>query len=296
MDKILEKLFESNVLNAETKKLLETQFAESLDSLLKEERQKIEDEVRIEMTEQLRNDRELLTEALDIKLDSIVDAEFAELREDIEAFRDLEVEYAERLIEERAEMRDEAKESVLELVEKLDMFLEMRIDEEFAELREDLHEAKRSNIGKKMFEAFKQEFASVINEDEQFASEEIEVMREQLEDLKAELQSARNDVLKEERKAKLAKLLSNFEDNSTAKAKMQELLKNVPTSKLDESYTRYLPHIISENVTTKQTTNNAPAKQKLTEGRVVTGNKDNSVNDTETEIALKRLRQLAGNI
>lgn len=297
MDKILQTLFESNILNAETKQLIESQFAESLDLLLKEERQKIEDEVRIEMTEQLRKDRELLTEALDLKLESIVEAEYAELREDIESFRDLEVEYAERLIEERAELRDEAKESVLELVEKLDMFLEMRMDEEFEELRDDLHEAKRNNLGKKVFEAFKQEFASIINEDEQQASDELEIMREQLEDMKAELQVARNNVLKEERKAKMASLLSNLEDNSNAKAKMQELLKNIPTSKLDESYSRYLPHVIGESIDSKTaiTESKHTNKSKLNEGRVVTGNKDNQTNDVDVETALKRLRQLAGN-
>lgn len=297
MDKILQTLFESNILNAETKQLIESQFAESLDLLLKEERQKIEDEVRIEMTEQLRKDRELLTEALDLKLESIVEAEYAELREDIESFRDLEVEYAERLIEERAELRDEAKESVLELVEKLDMFLEMRMDEEFEELRDDLHEAKRNNLGKKVFEAFKQEFASIINEDEQQASDELEIMREQLEDMKAELQVARNNVLKEERKAKMASLLSNLEDNSNAKAKMQELLKNIPTSKLDESYSRYLPHVIGESIDSKTaiTESKQTNKSKLNEGRVVTGNKDNQTNDVDVETALKRLRQLAGN-
>lgn len=297
MDKILQTLFESNVLNAETKQLIESQFAESLDLLLKEERQKIEDEVRIEMTEQLRKDRELLTEALDLKLESIVEAEYAELREDIESFRDLEVEYAERLIEERAELRDEAKESVLELVEKLDMFLEMRMDEEFEELRDDLHEAKRNNLGKKVFEAFKQEFASIINEDEQQASNELEIMREQLEDMKAELQVARNNVLKEERKAKMASLLSNLEDNSNAKAKMQELLKNIPTSKLDESYSRYLPHVIGESIDSKTAIieSKQTNKPKLNEGRVVTGNKDNQTNDVDVETALKRLRQLAGN-
>lgn len=296
MDKILQKLFESNVLNVETKKLIESQFAESLSSLLQEERQKIEDEVRIEMTEQLRKDRELLTEALDLKLESIVEAEFAELREDIESFRDLEVEYAERLIEERAELRDEAKESVLELVEKLDMFLEMRMDEEFEELRDDLHEAKRNNFGKKMFEAFKQEFASIVNEDERNASDELEIMREQLEDLKSELQVARSNVLKEERKAKMASLLSNLEDNSNAKAKMQELLKNVPSTKLDESYTRYLPHVIGESIDTKTNINESKNKKtNLNEGRVVTGNKDNQTNDVDVETALKRLRQLAGN-
>ena len=297
MDKILQTLFESNILNAETKQLIESQFAESLDLLLKEERQKIEDEVRIEMTEQLRKDRELLTEALDLKLESIVEAEYAELREDIESFRDLEVEYAERLIEERAELRDEAKESVLELVEKLDMFLEMRMDEEFEELRDDLHEAKRNNLGKKVFEAFKHEFASIINEDEQQASDELEIMREQLEDMKAELQVARNNVLKEERKAKMASLLSNLEDNSNAKAKMQELLKNIPTSKLDESYSRYLPHVIGESIDSKTaiTESKHANKSKLNEGRVVTGNKDNQTNDVDVETALKRLRQLAGN-
>ena len=297
MDKILQTLFESNILNAETKQLIESQFVESLDLLLKEERQKIEDEVRIEMTEQLRKDRELLTEALDLKLESIVEAEYAELREDIESFRDLEVEYAERLIEERAELRDEAKESVLELVEKLDMFLEMRMDEEFEELRDDLHEAKRNNLGKKVFEAFKQEFASIINEDEQQASDELEIMREQLEDMKAELQVARNNVLKEERKAKMASLLSNLEDKSNAKAKMQELLKNIPTSKLDESYSRYLPHVIGESIDSKTaiTESKQTNKPKLNEGRVVTGNKDNQTNDVDVETALKRLRQLAGN-
>jgi hypothetical protein len=193
--------------------------------------------------------------------------------------------------------RVDAKESVLELVEKLDMFLEMRMDEEFEELRDDLHEAKRNNLGKKVFEAFKQEFASIINEDEQQASDELEIMREQLEDMKAELQVARNNVLKEERKAKMASLLSNLEDNSNAKAKMQELLKNIPTSKLDESYSRYLPHVIGESIDSKTaiTESKQTNKPKLNEGRVVTGNKDNQTNDVDVETALKRLRQLAGN-
>ena len=292
MNKILQKLFESNVLSDETKQLIESQFQESLDIMLSEEREKIENEVRIEMVEQLTKDRNTLIEALDMKLSTIVDAEYAELREDISSFRDLEVEYAERLIEEREALKEEAKASIEELIEKLDSFLELRLNEEFEELRDELQEAKRTNLGKKVFEAFKQEFASIMTEDENSLEHELAITRDQLEEAKSQLLEVRKTAIKEERKTKISELLSNLD--GLAKDKMSIILKDVPVTKLSETYERYLPYILRESNVEADPTKIVESKTtKTAPSRVVTGNEE--ADTADLQVALARLRKLSGN-
>ena len=148
MDEILKKLLESDVLSEETKAELQEQFKSAVDTFLSEERAKLEQQIMAQFTEEFVKAQEQLTEALDVKIDTFLAAEFNELKEDINKFRDLEVEYAEKLVEEKETLATQLSEELDQLVDKLDVFLEIRLDEVFDELKEDIAEVKKLEFGR----------------------------------------------------------------------------------------------------------------------------------------------------
>lgn len=97
MDELLKKLLESELLNEDTKAELTEQFQSFINAQIDEHRQLVEQQVRDELTQSLSEqwvqERESLIEALDAKTDEVLKAELAELKEDIERFRDLEAEF-----------------------------------------------------------------------------------------------------------------------------------------------------------------------------------------------------------
>ena len=106
MDEILKKLLESDLLSEDTKAELTAQFKTVVDTFLAEERSKLEIEVRSQLTEQHVKAEEELAESVNTKIDDFLTAELDELKEDINKFRDLEVEYAEKLVEEKEKLAE----------------------------------------------------------------------------------------------------------------------------------------------------------------------------------------------
>ena len=78
--------------------------------------------------------------------------------------------------------------------------------------------------------------------------------------------------------------------NSEQREIMGELMESVKTTRLNESFDKYLPSVISGN------TGKAPQKkQALVEAKEVTGNKQtNSVSSGESESNIVDIRRLAG--
>ena len=101
MNEILKKLFESEVLTEETKKELTESIQSTINEAVENAKKEAEDKVRGELTTQYLADFEKLVEAVDVKTEEHLKAELAELKEDIQNFRDLETEHAERLVEAR---------------------------------------------------------------------------------------------------------------------------------------------------------------------------------------------------
>jgi len=302
MDEILKKLLESDLLSEETKAEIKGQWEAATQKYLAEERAKIEVEVRSTLTEEFVKAREELAAKVDVKIEEQLKAEFDELKADIEKFRDLEVEYAEKLVDVKEELAQQLGEQLNQLVDKLDAFLEVRLDEEMGELKGDIDEVKKLEFGRRIFEAVESEFkkfrAVDLNEVEQKLGE----TQDALADAQNKIAAMEKARLSEARNAKLEELLSPL--SGTAREQMKIILSNVATEKLDEAFKSYIGKVLKESVVEpkKNETQAAPATAPLKEdkqptGKLVTGNENAEpapVEDNKTNDQLARIKKLAG--
>ena len=304
MDELLQKLLEAEVLSEDTKKELEEAFNSKLDEAVEAAKGEAAADVRAELTEQWIQERDALIEAVDSKVSDFLDGEISELKEDIERFRDLEAEYAEKLVEAKGEMGEELKGDLGQLVEKLDAFLEIRLSAEIEELREDIDSVKQNEFGRKIFEAVADEYARNYADDESLEGtlRETESRLEDTTTALEESERARNSL---ERTIKLEAVLEPLEGSS--RDIMETILKNVPTDQLDEGYKTFIGRVLKETVTDtseKEDTVLAEAEEDetLIEGDVVSGNDEQLIEEKKADDAeghmssdtLSRLQRLAG--
>jgi hypothetical protein len=302
MDEILKKLLESDLLSEETKAEISAQFKTAVDAFLAEERSKLEVEIRTSLTEEFVKAREELAEIVDAKVEEFLTKEFDELKEDINKFRDLEVEYAEKLVEEKEKLAQMLGEQLNQLVDKLDAFLEVRLDEEMSELKEDIEDVKKLEFGRKIFEAVEAEFKKFRKSDLTEAEQALAEAQDKLADAEKRLYEIESERLAEARNSKMEELLSALSGN--AREQMKIILSNVATEKLEEAYKVYIGRVLKESVVDAKKDEAQPAKvvteAKKTEAapaaKVVTGNEEltEQVEDVKPSDQLIRMRKLAG--
>ena len=244
MDELLQKLLEADVLNEETRNELQTAFEEKLTEAVETAKAEATADVRAELTEQWVNERDALIEAVDAKVGDFLDAEIAELKEDIDRFRDLEAEYAEKLVEAKAAMGDELKSDLAELVEKLDAFLEIRLTAELDELQEDIAEVKKNDFGRRIFEAVQAEYQSSFADDESVEGS-LRETEARLEDTEGALEEATRRVAELERVQKLEEVLSPLAGRQ--REVMEAILNNVETDQLEEGYNTFIGRVLRES-------------------------------------------------
>jgi hypothetical protein len=302
MDSILKKLLESDLLSEETKAELNEQFKTAVDAYLAEERSKLEVEIRSTLTEEFVKAREELAETVDTKIDEYLTAEFDELKEDINSFRDLEVEYAEKLVEEKERLAQLLGEQLNQLVDKLDAFLEVRLDEEMSELKEDIEDVKKLEFGRKIFEAVETEFKKFRKEDLSTVEADLAEALDKLGDAENRLAEIENTRLAEARNGKLEELLAPLSGN--AREQMKIILSNVATGKLEEAYKVYIGRVLKEAIAPKEDVVKPIVESKpaaaAKPATMVTGNEEALVEDVDVDAhklndaQLSRIRKLAG--
>lgn len=243
MEELLKKLFEAQVLSQETKTELEAAFKSQLDEAIAAAKQEAEADVRVQLNEQWIKERETLIEAIDAKVDECLKAELDELREDIERYRDLEAEYAEKLVESKAAMSGELKDDLKELVEKLDAFLELRLKAEMEELHEDLTEVRKNDFGRRVFEAFVEEFEGGYA-DEESATTTLRETEKRLAEAMGALEAAETKTAELERKDKMDRVLKPL--SGRQREVMEAILRNVDTKQLQEGYKTFIGRVIRE--------------------------------------------------
>jgi hypothetical protein len=251
MEEILKKLLESEMLSEDTRSEITEQFQTFVAAQIDEQRQLIEQEVRTELTQSLSEqwvqERDALIESLDMKTDEILRAELDELKEDISAFRDLEVEYAQKLVEQKQELAEALQGNIGTLAEMLDEFVHLKLSEELEELQADITETKKLAFGKKMFESFVREyqmnFVDHSDVEKQLAesSKEVEAVKTQLAESKKALDVA-------VRTAKMTELLSNVSGKN--RDVMETILNTLPTDKLEEGYGKFIGRVLKESAAT----------------------------------------------
>jgi hypothetical protein len=174
---------------------------------------------------------------------------------------------------------------------------------EITSLKEDIEAARRADFGRKLFEAFAQEYqSSYLNEKSetakllkvidmkdvavQEAAKAIESAQRIVESKEAEIAKLKES---QERKEIMSELLAPL--NSKQREIMSELMEGVKTARLNESFEKYLPAVLEGNAKTPQ------KKQALVEAKEITGNKETITNANrsgEEDSNIIDIRRLAG--
>jgi hypothetical protein len=301
MDEILEKLLSSEMLTEETKAEVGAEFKALIENEIVAARATAEVEVRAELTEQFAVEREALVEAVDTKVEEFLASELAELKEDVERFRDLEAEYAEKLVDERKVIAEGVKEDLSALINTLDTFLEERLEAEMAELNESIAEVKQIQTGRRIFEAVANEVKALMGDDGTAAA--LEAAKAELANVSKTLSESQEELVAAQRGMKMVEVLEPL--SGRAREVMEAILKNTPTAKLEEVYATFIPRVLHESSTqVEEVSEKESESQVLAEGDTSAGEKTTVVTgDTpkETEVvtesvspALARLRHLSG--
>jgi hypothetical protein len=205
-----------------------------------------------------------------------------------------------RLVREGREQISKVKAQFVQRAAKMvEGVVTQTLSSEITSLKEDIEAARRADFGRKLFEAFASEYsASYLNEKSETAKllkvidmKELAVAEasQAADDAKALVESKEAEIarLKEgaTRQHIMTQLLAPL--NTEQKEIMGELMESVKTSKLNESFEKYLPAVIAGKAPQK--------KQALVEAKEVTGNKISNTNRSSEESSnIVDIRRLAG--
>lgn len=300
MEEILNRLVESELLNAETKASVLEAFTATLNEAVLLARAEAEVAVKAELTEQFVTEKMLIVEALDTKNEEFLKRHMSELMEDIEAFRDLEAEFAERLIEERSAMAQTLKKDMSDLVEKLDQYNTEWMQESLVEFEDSINEVKKIQFGKTIFEAVAKTFETNFS-DTNATLNALKEAEQKLEEATKELTESKQLLEQADREHKLNAILENL--HGRPREVMAQILKPIQTDKLEEGYNKFIGRVLNGDKTEKESAT-APV---LAESDTLNGNGDvivtgdtavitESKNDTNVlSNAMKlRLEKIAG--
>lgn len=255
MDDILKQLISSELLSEETKNEIAEGFTNAVEEMRSTLREEIEADVKTQLVQEWTTQRNALIESIDEMVTAALEEELSELKSEIDSYRDLEVEYAQRITEEKEKMATVLAEEIDTLVDKLDQFLELRLEAEFSELKEDISEAKQNLFGRKIFESFAREYTKNFVDEESLQSQ-VNVLESQLANLQKKLaedkeiaeKAISESTKKAEALAHEKALLETLAPLTGSKREqMAILLSNVATEKLSEAYSMYIGRILKED-------------------------------------------------
>ena len=287
MDEILQKLLESELLSEDVKSEISQKWKLVVEAKTAELKEQSLLEARAELAEKWVQERDSLIESVDTFVTAQITEELAELRGDIDRFRDLEAEFAQRIVEEKEKMASQLQEDLDSLVEKIDAFFEVRLHEEFAELQEDLEIVKQNQFGKQIFEAFVEEFSKSFV-DEESVQTKLNVTESKLADAAKHIAQLEADREKMVRESKIEQVLRPL--TGSKREQMAFVLQNVETQRLEEAYNQFIGRILKEDKT------ESAQQTKLNESKpakVVTGEEKMISEQTQTN-NFDSLRALAG--
>jgi len=312
MDELLQKLVESELLTEDTKKQLEETLSRKMEEKAQQIREEAEAEVKTDLAEKYAQDKEELVEAMDTALEKALNEEVAELKEDIERFRDLEAEYAEKLVETRQQMAENVKNDMTKLLEGLDAYVDQRLHAELDELRESIEDVRKENHGRKILETIGEEYRRMFTEEDDYEQKVLE-KEEALNKVNEQLKEAKDRLRSVEREQKMEDVLESL--SGQKREVMAAILQGIPTERLDEAYRRYIGKVLREsNEDSSEKDNSVLAEGKNEENTdsddfvVATGDSKVVVEDVDTitesvdgspnykldEITRNRLKILSG--
>lgn len=205
-----------------------------------------------------------------------------------------------RLVREGREAFGKVKEQFIKRAAGLvESAVEQTLSKEIGQLKEDIEAARRNDFGRKLFEAFANEYQTSYLSERSETSKLLKVIDlKELEVAQAKHAVAEAKQLAESKEQQIKALVESKRRQEVMsellaplareqKAIMTELLESVQTAKLQDSFGKYLPAVVAGD---------APQKRKaLVEAKEVTGNKiPNSISSSENDSNIIAIRRLAG--
>lgn len=206
-----------------------------------------------------------------------------------------------RLIREGREGFAKVKEQFIKRAATLvESAVEQTLSKEMTQLREDIEAARRNDFGRKLFEAFANEYqTSYLNEKSEtnkllkvigLKESAVAQARKEAAVAKQLVESKENKIKalmeSKERQEVMSELLAPLAREQ--KAIMTELLESVNTTKLRASFEKYLPAVVAGKAPPQP-------RKALVEAKEITGNKiPNSKSSSEADSNIIEIRKLAG--
>ena len=251
----------------------------------------------------LRKDRQVQTEGM-VKLENfVVKALAREINEFAQDKKEVIETKVKLVAEAKTKLNALKTKFVKENAKKVGSVITKRLNTELSQLHEDVKVARENNFGRRIFEAFSTEFTGThLNENAVIRklNAKITARDSKLEEAKETIKKAK--VLVESKNAEVKtikesnvraktmdELLSPLqEDKATV---MQNLLENVQTSRLQHTFEKYLPAVLSN----KSVGSDVKRKKALTESKkAITGNKETKelCESVDNIVDIKRLAGL----
>ena len=278
---------------AEMKVRYARKISESADVMKKFVTQQLASEVR-----ELHEDQKQMADKFGVLENFIVEALAQEITEFYKDKQDLTETKVKLLREGRQEIKKVKEQFVQRAAKMVESVVSNGLRSEITALKEDIEAARRQEFGRKLFEAFAAEYqTSYLNEKSetakllkvidlkdhamQEAAKAVVTAEKILESKQAEI-SALKDA--QTRKDIMSELLAPL--NMEQRSIMGELMESVKTSKLNESFEKYLPAVIAGKAPQK--------RQALVEAKEITGNKISTTNRSSDDSNIIDMRRLAG--
>jgi len=240
----------------------------------------------------------------------VLDAVAEEIKEFHADKRELAEKKVQLVREGRTQLADAKKEFIRRAADKVEQTISSALKNEVSQFKEDITKARENEFGRRIFEAMASEYGtSYLNE-----NTEVRKLKAELTSLKGVVSETKTkaDGIAEQKKLVESKLRIS-EDRATRnqvmtdllaplskdkKELMAELLESVKTTKLEESFNKYLPSVIHEVVGVR--TKKAIIKESVTSEHTGNRSLDGQTGSTNEEIVdasvveIDELRKLAG--
>lgn len=295
MNELLSKLLQQDFLTEEVRVELQEAFNQHIAEAVSQARETAIADTRAELYTKYLTEQETLVEALDMQVRTMVAEEISALKEELERFRDLDAEYATRLVEARADLNEQIRGDMRDLLVTLNSFLEDRFVAEMSSLKESIDDARKCEFGRKIFETFGAQFSEHFVSTTEDAVK-LREAREEIASLESRLQSTNKRLKQVTRESEMQRVLAPLAGKT--RSVMESLLENIPTEKLEENYRMYLGRVLREAEQPSSIDESAATTVntvvKTGDNKIVVES-HNTINSTKsTQKLIDSLRDLAG--
>lgn len=272
MEEILARLLNNNLLTEDSRK----EISESVRTYITDYEVKTKAELLEQLSESIIAERNEFAESVEQKFKTVIAAQLQNLNEEISNFRDLEFEYKTKLANEKIKLTEAFEAEKRELASAIASQLDEAINQSFNELHTDLRAVRELGFGRKLFEAFKNEYTeSYLDQDGlKNTLDELRAERDALRSQVVTLESHRKEIKREQL---IAECLGKTRGNTREQLKI--ILENTDNAEhIIPTFNKYITDVSSK---LKTVVNNKTPKvaNTIVEG-VNNNNKSKEVNDS----------------